>query len=286
MSRVSPLRIVLFGGLVGFFALVSAQCKARTYLTCTGLCESALPCNYTFAQCMTFCTNVQDRCEAVGRPAVFQAFVACASDAGFSCNYPDGGDGGDAGDAHTLEQEFDGGEGGPTMPAVASASCGIQQAELIQCESFDGEMPLDVIEGSYDPAFACPDAASCVACCEAAYPTGAKEFREAVQACVCADSGVQARVCLCVADGSNSTHPCTPAQACASEVCASHPMLPTAGDDCDQCVTTLLNEQSIEAGACVGFVNRRCSYEGAKTDASHAECAFYANCVSQSGCTN
>jgi hypothetical protein len=273
MSRVSPLRIALFCGLLSLFALVSANCKARTYITCGGLCENVLPCNYTYNQCIAFCTDVQTRCENVGRPAVFQAYVACTTDAGFSCDY---GDAGDAGDASIFP---DVGDGGPFGVPVANAPCLIQQSELVQCESFDGQPPLDIPEGSYEPAFACVDAGSCLACCAAAYPEGAKEYREAVLACVCGDAGIRDRICACPEDGSIKTHPCTPAVACATAVCSSpRSKEPVAGDPCDQCLTAVLNEQSMDAGACVEFVTKTCN--------THVDCAGYANCVSQSGCTN
>ncbi len=272
-------RLALFGGLVAFFAITTVDCGAATYITCTGLCESVLPCDDSYQECISFCTKIETRCGNVARNAVFLAYVSCTTDAGFSCPEASMLDAmadvnADAkADAMTDAHVAVPVEAGP----VANAPCGIQQAELIQCEPDDADVMLDVPDSAYDPGLLCPDAGSCIACCEAAYPAGAKEYAEAVSACVCGDGGAGS-VCTCPNDGGLGTHSCTPAVACATEACGSPLMTPSAGGTCDQCLTLVLDEESPDAGACVLAINRRCQPQ--------LECDLYANCVSQNGCTN
>jgi hypothetical protein len=262
MSRVSPSRIVAFSGLVALLIVGTAHCSAKSYVNCTGLCESVLPCNDSYDQCITFCTDIQNRCESVGRQAVFLAYVACTTDAGFSCNT---GDGGDAGDASDAGRKADGGDGGDAGQPLANAPCGFEQAELVQCEFGDaGDASLDVPDGFYDPGLDCPDAGSCLACCEAAYPNGKRQYAEAVTDCACGEHGkcnvaCATEACLPVKDG------------------APRPQ-PDAGGPCDMCLSTVLDEQSPDAGVCVKPVTKQCN--------GQLQCAGYANCVSQTGCTN
>lgn len=259
-------RIILGCALSLPLALGFLDCQARTYVTCTGLCENVLPpCSISgidaanpYDECIAFCTAIENKCEAVGRRAVFLDYVACATDAGFSCTEGGTVDAGDAGiDAHAVRR----------VEPIANAPCGIQQAELVQCEAIDGQAPLDVAEGAYDPGQACPDAGSCLACCKAAYPEGAAEYRSAVTACACKKGG--ACEAACADDAGNP-----------AEACAKKPTQPTPGDRCNQCLATVLDEQAPDAGACVVPVTLQCNQTG------HVECALYANCVSQAGCTN
>src|ERR1700688_2986102 len=114
MRRGASLsRVAFFGGLLAFFAGATADCGAKTYVTCTGLCENALPpCNGApeaamsesstpYQECLDFCMAIQTKCESVGRPSVFLDYVACATDAGFTCTdagNPDAGDAADGGE--------------------------------------------------------------------------------------------------------------------------------------------------------------------------------------------
>jgi hypothetical protein len=235
-------RIMAVAAFVATAALATAHCQAATYVNCTGLCESVLPCNDSYEQCIAFCTAQQDKCDRVGHPAAFLAYVSCATDAGFSCN--------DAGEP------------------VANAPCGPEQAELVQCESAD-DATLAIPDGAYDGASACVDAGSCLSCCAAVYPKGAKEYAEATKACVCSAA------CVCN-DANGDAHACQ--SQCGDEVCASDPVPPESGDACDQCLSTVLDEQTPDAGACVVPVTVQCN--------KSVECALYTNCVSQVGCTN
>jgi hypothetical protein len=297
MKTFSASRIATLGALAAFFALTSANCGARTYITCTGLCENALPCNDTYNQCMAFCEAVQKKCGNNARPAVFMAYIACTTDAGFSCDYEggdaggkkgdagDGGDGGRKGDAGDGGRKGDGGKGddagdagleldaaGPTP--IANAPCEIEQAELIQCDAPDEgpgvDAKLDVPQGLFDAGLDCPDAASCLDCCVAAYPLGAQEFRNAVTACVCGPGGACSTVCS--------------KEACNIMKKDGGGVMPTSTDasedPCDTCLSAALDEQSPEAGVCVRPVNAVCDTQ------KDVECAAYANCVSQMGCTN
>src|SRR5580692_279880 len=134
MSATLLSRVATLSGLVTLAALATAHCQAKSYINCTGLCENVLPCNDSYDECISFCTAQADKCERVGHPAAFLAYVSCATDAGFSCS--------DAGDP------------------VANAPCGPQQAELVQCES-DDDATLAIPDGALDAALGCTDASSC-----------------------------------------------------------------------------------------------------------------------------
>ena len=121
-----------------------------------------LPCNDTFDECLASCEAQEERCERVGHPAAFLAYVACTSDAGFSCD--------------------DGGK------AIANPPCGPAQAELIQCES-DTDASLTIPDAAYDASAQCVDAASCLSCCKDLWPSGAKEYSKAVTSCACGEGG-------------------------------------------------------------------------------------------------
>jgi len=236
MRGGSLFRIAFFGSLVALVAVSSANCQAKTYITCGGLCESVLPCNDSYDECIAFCAQQQKKCEGVGHPAAFLAYIACTTDAGFTCN--------EAGDP------------------VANAPCGPEQAELVQCEAPDADAALEIPDGAFEAGLSCPDAGSCLACCEGAYPTGAKEYAAAVASCVCGDSAGSCRS-ECVDAG----------------VCAHPAKMPAAGDACDTCLTAMLNEQASDAGACVVPVTLRCNAPG-------SDCYLYVNCVTQPGCTS
>jgi hypothetical protein len=231
------------GGFVAITALATAHCQAaQTYINCTGLCENVLPCNDSYDECIAFCSAQEDKCGRVGHPAAFLAYVSCTTDAGFSCS--------DAGEP------------------VANAPCGPEQAELVQCESAD-DATLAIADSAYQAALACVDAGSCLSCCAAAYPEGAEEYIDATKACVCSAA------CVC-RDAEGGVHSCQ--SECVEEVCATQSVSPESGDACDQCLGTVLDEQSPEAGACVLPVTEQCN--------KSANCALYVNCVSQVGCTN
>ena len=209
MRGVSVFRVAFSGGIVAIIAIGSANCSSRSSITCTGLCESVLPsCANTvpdpsaiepstpYQACLDFCEAIEKKCASVGRPAVFEAYVACATDAGFSCT--------ETGESNVnpalrfLEKVFEVGaeageasatDGGHLSVPIANAPCGIEQQELIQCEAPDADATLDIPDGAYDPGLDCPDAGSCIACCKAAYPVGAMQFRDAVSSCVCGDAG-------------------------------------------------------------------------------------------------
>jgi hypothetical protein len=234
--------MVLVGGLVAMVGLATTRCGAKSYTNCTGLCESVLPCNDTYTQCIAFCTAVQDKCERVGHPSVFFDYVSCATDAGFTCD--------DAG------------------KPVANAPCGPEQAELVQCDSED-DATLTVTDGAYDAASECLEAGSCLGCCASAYPAGAREYSKATVACICGQE------CMCP-DVSGETHSCQ--STCRAEVCASPVVQPEAGDNCDHCLASVLNEQTADTGACVVAITYQCN--------KSLDCALYVNCVSQAGCTN
>lgn len=246
MNRTALSRVVtrLFGlgALVTIAALATSHCTARTYINCTGLCDSVLPCNDTYDQCIAFCTAEQDKCERVGHPAAFLDYVSCATDAGFSCS-----------------------EAGTP---VANAPCGPEQAELIQCDS-ENDATLAIPDGAYDAASSCLDAGSCLACCVSTFPRGAKEYAAATVACVCSET------CVCP-DTNGVGHTCK--SRCSLELCSTPRTQTEAGDECDQCLTSVLNEQAADAGACVLPITEQCN--------ESADCASYVNCVSQVGCTN
>jgi hypothetical protein len=265
MRRVIVWRIVLGCLLALPFGLGFVDCQAKTYVTCTGLCEQVLPpctipgidAGNPYDECIAFCSELEAKCEAVGRRAVFLDYVACATDAGFSCT---------EGGPPPVDAAADARPPSHVRP-IANAPCGIQQAELVQCEAIDGQAPLDVVESAYDPGIACLDAGSCLSCCEMAYEGGAKEYRTAVTACVCGEGGACASACV---DDAGK-----PAAACAGK-----PTQPVVNGPCDKCLAAVLDEQSLDAGACVVPVTLRCNQTG------NVACALYANCVSQSGCTN
>jgi hypothetical protein len=245
MSGPILSRIMAFGGgVVAIAALATAHCQAKTYINCTGLCENVLPCNDSYDECIAFCTAQEDKCERVGHPAAFLAYVSCATDAGFSCN--------DAGEP------------------LANAPCGPQQAELVQCES-DDDATLAIPDGAYDAAAECVDAGSCLSCCAAAYPLGAKEYAEATKACVCSTA------CVCL-DTEGGQHSCQ--SQCGEEICAPQSISPESGDACDQCLSTVLDEQTPDAGVCVLSITEECNSN------KNPDCPLYVNCVSQVGCTN
>jgi hypothetical protein len=157
LSRLSVFAILAVGA-----TLASADCSAKSYINCTGLCRSVLPCNDSYDECLSSCEAQQDKCERLGHPAAFLAYVACTSDAGFSCD--------DAG------------------KAIANPPCGPQQAELIQCES-DTDASLPIPDGAYEASAECVDAASCLSCCKDLWPSGAKEYSKAVNSCACGEGG-------------------------------------------------------------------------------------------------
>jgi len=169
MRRLSLPRVLALVAFAGLVALASADCtSARTYVNCVGLCESVSPCNDTYDECLTFCNAQREKCERVGHPSAFTAFVSCTQDAGFSCN--------DAGEP------------------IANPPCGPEQAELVQCDSNDAA-PLAIPDGSYDAAQGCVDASSCLSCCKELWPKGAREYASAVTACLCGEGGQCQHAC-------------------------------------------------------------------------------------------
>jgi len=227
------LRIVLIAALFVLFAAGASNCTAKTYVTCGGFCGGVLPCNQTYDECLSFCEGIESRCDRVGRHAVFIAYVTCNSnsDAGFGCT--------DAGEP------------------VASVACEPEQSDLVQCQS-EQDATLDIPDGAYEADTPCPDAGSCVACCQDHHEAGAKVYAKAVTECVCKPSECQSP--------------------CAKEACASRPQTPEANDKCDQCLSTALDDQTSVPGACVVPVTLACN-----TD---VDCALYVNCLMQAGCTN
>jgi hypothetical protein len=242
MPRLLFFRIAVFASFAGLVALAATDCTAKTYIDCIGLCENVVPCNDTYDQCLAFCTAQQDKCERVGHPAAFLTFVSCTSEAGFSCD--------DAGDP------------------IANPPCGPAQAELVQCDS-KNDAALPIPQGSIDASLACADAESCLACCVDAYPKGAKEYAAAVSACVCGPS------CTC-RDVQGNKRTCQ--SQCVNSACAKVPVMPTQGEACDLCLSSVIDEESPDVGACVVPITERCNEK--------VDCALYVNCVSQSGCTN
>jgi hypothetical protein len=224
MSWASWARIGVVTAGFGLLASAAADCQsAKTYTTCTGLCETVLPCNDTYDQCIAFCTATQDKCERVGHEAAFDNYVICTSDAGFSCT--------DAGEP------------------VANAPCGPQQAELIQCDAPDGEV-LTIPDGAYDAQAACTDAGSCLQCCNGLYPKGASEYSAAVRACTCGDAGKCASDC---ADAACETRPVQPTNSDKCDLCLSA-ALDEQTTDAGPCVVpvTLQCNSSIE---CALYMN-------------------------------
>lgn len=146
---------------------------------------------------------------------------------------------------------------------TANAPCGPQQNTLEQC--------LVVVDGGFE----IPDGAlasdmqcvagGCVACCQNHHPAGAATFLAAVEACECGDAG------QCVVNGG----PC-------GRECALHlqgpDAAPAAGDVCDQCLTSTLDDQVTPLGACVMPVTAACN--------TSLDCALYVNCATQTGCNN
>jgi hypothetical protein len=179
MRWLTSSRIIVLASLAGIVAFASADCSAKSYITCTGLCQDVLPCNDSFDECLASCEAQQDKCERVGHPAVFLAYVACASDAGFSCD--------DAGQP------------------LANPPCGPQQQELVQCES-NTDATLPIPDGAYDASASCVDASSCLICCKDLFPKGATEFAKAVSACTCGDGGKCQSECA----GTACAHPAQP----------------------------------------------------------------------------
>ncbi len=166
--RTLPLARLFLGLVALAMAAAGANCQARTYVNCEGLCQTVLPCNSSYDQCLAFCSAQEEKCKRVGHPSVFLSYLACTTDAGFSCN-----------------------EAG--MP-VANAPCTTQQEELVQCESAT-DATLDFPDGSFDASALCVDAGNCLSCCKELFPKGAKEYESAVKSCACGSVGGCGNVC-------------------------------------------------------------------------------------------
>jgi hypothetical protein len=225
-------------------AMVALDCTtaAAPVPGCSDLCLSQLSCWNTLADCTKACTALQAACNQSGHPSAFEAYATCATDAGFTC--------------------VDGGADGGA--ATVNAACVGQQNTLEQCRvEVDGG--FEIPDGALAADLACVGTSGCVACCQKHHPEGGSAFLEAVFACECGDAGA------CVVE----------AGSCQTE-CAAHLQgdggAPATGDPCDQCLTSTLNDQAIEAGACVTPVTIACN--------KSVDCALYVNCATQVGCTN
>jgi hypothetical protein len=244
MSRSLILRILTTLALGGLVTPAVLDCHAASYVTCTGLCESVLPCNDTYNQCIDYCDGIQRKCRDVGQVNVFSSFVSCATDAGFSCS--------DAGEP------------------LVNAACLTEQAALIQCQpDRDGELPFpDGGDGSLAAGSACGDAGSCLDCCRSVYPRGAKEYAAAVNECACAEDGGP-----CIALLPDGGVPCG-----AKSACSKSPVMPSNGDSCDLCLSAVLADMN-DAGACVVPVTEKCNSVANIECAAYLNCVSQPGCT-------
>jgi hypothetical protein len=229
LLRLPFSRLVLLGAFVTLAASAAVDCSAKSYTTCTGLCQSVLPCNDSFDECLASCQAQQDKCEREGHPAVFLDYVACTTDAGFTCD--------DAGHA------------------VANPPCGPSQLELIECES-NNDATLPIPDGGYDATGDCVDAASCLGCCKDLFPKGASDYAKAVTACVCGEAGTCQSEC---ADSACASPTVQPMGGSKCDLCLSAAINEQAADvgACVLPVTLACNqEKNFECAAYVNCVSQ------------------------------
>jgi hypothetical protein len=214
----APVLIAL-GALVALL-LACPSSTSNTGASCPSLCTNQLACGQTLQQCLSECTALEQACNESAHPSAFQAYVTCATSAGFSCT--------DAG-----------------QPMV-NASCGTQANDLQQCQvEVDGGFVVP--DASLVLDMACPgqntttDPTGCLTCCVNNHPSGAAAFSAAVRDCTCGPSGA------CEVD------------ACARETCAPDASKPQANDACDQCLTRVLNDQTSPPGVCLDPVTLACN---------------------------
>jgi len=230
MNGTSYLKVAFASGLLLSIAAGGSNCQAKTYTTCAGLCAGAPPCNESYDECVASCVAQEDKCARVGHPAAFLAYLTCTTDGGFGCN--------DAGQP------------------VASALCGQEQADLVQCES-ETDAALDIPDGVFDADSPCAVAGNCNACCKDHHEAGARMYAALVTACACEPAACQSQ--------------------CAKEACAGDAQMePQANDPCDQCLSGVLSNLTADAGACVLPVTLQCNQT--------ADCALFVNCGTQAGC--
>ncbi len=158
MSGNTHLRTALVAGLLSVVAAGSSNCEAKSYTTCSGLCQGSPACNQNYDECLESCVALDQKCERVGHPEAFLAYLTCVNDAGFAC--------GDAGQP------------------VASALCQREQADLVQCES-EGDASLTIPDGAFDADTECADVANCSACCKEHHESGALMYATLVSECTC-----------------------------------------------------------------------------------------------------
>lgn len=158
MSGSAHLRVAVVSGLLVLAGAGASNCQAKTYTICAGICGGIPPCNESYDDCLIRCATVQDKCERVGHPAVFLAYLTCTTDGGFSCD--------DAGQP------------------IASALCEQEQADLVECES-ENDAALDIPDGAFEADTPCADAGDCLECCKGHHEAGARTYESLVTECVC-----------------------------------------------------------------------------------------------------
>jgi len=159
MKGSTHLRMAVVSALLVLVAVAASNCQAKTYTTCVSICGGVPPCNESYDDCLASCEAQEAKCDRVGHPAAFLAYLTCTSDGGFSCD-----------------------EAGQP---VASALCEQEQADLVQCDS-EGDAALDIPDGAFQADAPCADAGDCVSCCKDHHAAGAREYAALVTACVCA----------------------------------------------------------------------------------------------------
>lgn len=243
--RLRPIELLVTVLLLGVpVAAVAIDCTPTTpgVPSCTDLCLAQATCGQTLEQCQDACASLQANCSKSAHPSTFAAYATCAADAGFTC-LDSGG-------------------------ATANAACLGVQNSLVECEVVvDGGFEVPDAELVADESCVGVSAmmGGCTACCQSHHKAGAATFLAVALSCECGDGGA-----------------CTGPEAGCGNECAAHLTgpegRPEAGSPCDTCSIQTLDDQTAEAGACVGPVTRGCN--------ASLDCALYVNCATQPGCTN
>jgi hypothetical protein len=159
MTASAWVRVSVVSGWLVLVAAAVSNCQAKTYTICASICGGVPPCNESYDDCLMRCGAMQEKCDRVGHPAAFLAYLTCTIDGGLTCD--------DAGQP------------------VPSALCAQQQADLVQCESENDAEALDIPDGAYEADTACADGGDCSTCCKSHHEEGARMYASLVTACLC-----------------------------------------------------------------------------------------------------
>jgi hypothetical protein len=216
-------KVAVMTGLLVLVAAFGSHCQAKMYTTCTGICGGVPPCNESYDDCLMGCAALQDKCDRVGHPATFLAYLTCTTDGGFSCD-----------------------EAGQP---VATALCEQEQADLVQCDT-EGDAALEIPDGAFEADTPCADAGDCLECCKDHHVGGARMYATFVTECLCAPGTCQSACAAeaCAGDAQMQPQPNDPCDECVST--ALNDLVPDAG----ACVIPV-TLQCNQVADCALFVN-------------------------------